>query len=357
MLFRQLFDPESSTYTYVLADPDTKEAVLIDPVREQLEQDLAVLDEMGVDFKYILDTHVHADHVTGAALLREKTGAQTVLSKRSGTRCADIYVDDGDVLTFGNLKLEVRATPGHTNGCVTYVTGDRKMAFTGDALLIEGTGRTDFQQGDARALYRSIQEKIYTLPDECVLYPAHDYKGRTHTTVAHEKAHNARIRPETTEEEFVATMASLSLPRPKKIDESLPANLECGRLPEDEGLARSAESGVVEVDGAWLKARLGKVRVVDVREPSEFAGGLGHIPGAENAPLATLQQAAAAWPKDQPVVLVCRAGRRSVTAAALLEKLGFSKVASLAGGMVHWSKARLPVERSAGSAQAAGASL
>ncbi len=228
LIFRQLFDAESSTYTYLLADPDSKEAVLIDPVREQVERDVELLEQLGLRLKHSLDTHVHADHVTAAGELRKRLGIQTVLSKEGGAGCADILVEAGSRISFGGRFVEVRETPGHTNGCVTYVLDDGSMAFTGDALLIRGCGRTDFQQGDSQKLFRSVRENIFTLPDSTLLYPGHDYKGRTVTSVAEEKKYNPRLGLSKTEAEFVEIMKNLNLAPPKKIAEALPANLACG---------------------------------------------------------------------------------------------------------------------------------
>ena len=174
MIFRQLFDPQSSTYTYLLADEAAREALLIDPVFEQARRDAALIDELGLRLKWTLDTHVHADHVTGAWLLRDKLGSRIAISKASGADGADQYLENSDPLRFGKRHVEALSTPGHTNGCMTYVLDDRSAAFTGDALLIRGCGRTDFQQGDARALYRSVREQIFSLPDRCLIYPGHD---------------------------------------------------------------------------------------------------------------------------------------------------------------------------------------
>jgi sulfur dioxygenase len=247
MLFRQLYDAESSTYTYLLADEETHDAVIIDPVLEQAERDAQLIRELGLTLKLALDTHVHADHVTGAGALRDRLGAQTVVSARGGAPCADLLVEEGDVLRFGGHALEVRETPGHTKGCLTYVTADRTMAFTGDALLVRGSGRTDFQEGDARTLYRSVHQKIFTLPDSCLLYPAHDYHGRTVTSVAEEKAHNPRLGGGKSEETFAKIMADLQLPRPKKMDVAVPANLQCG-LPADPSVGPQVVS---QRSGAW----------------------------------------------------------------------------------------------------------
>jgi sulfur dioxygenase len=358
MIFRQLFDPESSTYTYLLADNETHEAVLIDPVKEQLDRDLTLLREMNLKLTHVLETHVHADHVTASGLLREKTGAKTVVSSAAGASCADVKVDDGDAITFGKLTLVARHTPGHTDGCVTYVNADESMAFTGDTLLIRGCGRTDFQQGDARKLYRSVQDKIFSLPDDAAIYPGHDYKGRTVSSVREEKAFNPRLGGGKTEGEFVDIMTNLKLAYPKKIQEAVPANLKCGQ-PEsapvvDEVAAQRAKdegpwapvvrspTGVAEVTTTWVEQTFasGAYRLVDVREPEELRSELGAIPGAENFPLADVVHALESWPRATRMVVVCRSGGRSGRAMEELEKRGFTDVVSMKGGMLAWRGAR-----------------
>jgi len=350
MLFRQLFDPTSSTYTYLLADEATREAVLIDPVVEQLDRDLALIDELGLDLRYALDTHVHADHVTAAGTLRTKRGVQTVLSERAGVGCADVLVKDGDVVRFGRYGLTVRETPGHTSGCVTYVLDDETMAFTGDAILIRGCGRTDFQQGDARTLYRSIHDKVFSLPDSTLIFPAHDYKGRTATSVGEEKQHNPRLGGDRSEAEFVAIMGGLGLPYPKQIDVALPRNVQCGLARQDApaptwSAVEVSAAGVPEVDVGWLAAHREQVELVDVREPHEFTGELGHIAGASLVPLATLPGPLDGVPRDRPTVIVCRSGGRSAKAAQTLLGLGFTRVASLRGGMLDWNARAQPIAR------------
>lgn len=352
MLFRQLFDPESSTYTYLLADEQSREAVIIDPVRDQVERDVQLIEELGLKLLYVLDTHVHADHITGAGVLRSRLGAKTVVSKHGGAPCADVPVDEGDTVKFGACTIEVRSTPGHTNGCVTYVTGDKSMAFTGDALLIRGSGRTDFQQGDSRKLYHSVREKIFTLPDETRLYPGHDYKGRTVTTVGEEKKFNARLGMDKSEDDFVEIMKNLKLAQPKKIQESVPENLRCGLPAPVTGeplekawapLTRTPE-GQAEVQAGWVKEHGEEVRLIDVRGPDEYTGELGHIPGAQNVPLETLEVAAKDWDREMPIVTVCRSGKRSLSAAEILEKMNFVRVASMAGGMIRWDDQGFPAE-------------
>ncbi len=224
MLFRQLFDRESATYTYLLADPASREAALIDTVIENVDRDLELVRELGLTLRYVLDTHVHADHVTGAGTIRTRTGAQTV-SGRGGAPCVDVVVGHGDRLKIGAIAIEVLATPGHTNDSMSYLVGDR--VFTGDALLVRAAGRTDFQNGDPGQLYDSITKVLFVLPDDTLVYPAHDYRGRTVTTIAEEKRWNARIAGRS-REEFIAVMNGLHLPEPARIREAVPANLACG---------------------------------------------------------------------------------------------------------------------------------
>jgi sulfur dioxygenase len=348
VLFRQLYEPDTSTYTYLLADEETREAVLIDTVKEMVDRDLRLVDELGLRLTFVLETHVHADHVTGAGAIRQRTQAKSVVSRRAGAPCADVLIEEGDSVRFGRHALEVRATPGHTDGCVSYVTDDHRMAFTGDALLIRGTGRTDFQQGDPRRLYRSVTTKLFTLPDDTLLYPGHDYRGFTVTTVREEREHNPRLAHKS-EDEFVAIMSGLKLAKPRRIDVAVPANLRCG-LDEpaelDSGaqgapgawapVERTAE-GSPEVAAPWVASRLGAFRLVDIREPDELTGELPKIDAAESVPQAGLLGASAAWQKDEPLVLVCRSGSRSAAAARELEGRGFSRVASMRGGMRAWA--------------------
>lgn len=225
-LFRQLFESESSTYTYLLADTETKEAVLIDPVLETVDRDLKLIHELGLNLKVAVNTHCHADHITGTGLMKKRlAGLKSAISRLSGAS-ADILLSEGDKIAFGKHYLAVRETPGHTDGCVALVSDDESMAFTGDALLIRGCGRTDFQQGCAEKLYASVHQKIFTLPDRCLVYPAHDYLGQTVSTVGEERKFNPRLTKSL--EEFVNIMKNLNLPKPKKLDISVPANLVCG---------------------------------------------------------------------------------------------------------------------------------
>ncbi|WP_016832880.1 efflux RND transporter permease subunit [Herbaspirillum lusitanum] len=244
MIFRQLFDPASCTYTYLLGDRD--EALLIDPVFEQAPRDLALLDELGLKLLATLDTHVHADHVTGAWWLHERCGSRIALASVAGAMFSDLPLGHGDRIRFGRRYLEVRATPGHTNGCLTYVLDGQHMAFTGDSLLIRGCGRTDFQQGSPLQLFRSVHEQILTLPDECLLYPAHDYRGITVTSVGEERRFNPRLGGEADAHDFVGYMDNLNLPHPKLMAQAVPANLRSGK-PED---ARLPAGYAIELAGA-----------------------------------------------------------------------------------------------------------
>jgi len=229
MIFRQLFDQDTWTYTYLLADEQSREAVLIDPVLEQLERDITLLNELGLTLKYTFDTHVHADHVTANGALRERTGCKAGVSARGGAGCADLQLKEGDMFAFGAHHINVLETPGHTDGCVSFVCGDK--VFTGDALFIRGCGRTDFQQGDAGKLYDSIIDKLYILADATWVYPGHDYRGMEVSTIGEEKAHNPRIR--LGRDGFIQFMTNLNLPHPKRIHETVPVNLECGNTVSD----------------------------------------------------------------------------------------------------------------------------
>ena len=352
MIFRQLMDLQSSTYTYLLGDKHTRQAVLVDTVFEQAGRDAALLAEFGLTLKYTVDTHVHADHVTGAWLHRARSGSQIVVAKASGASGADVYVQQGDLIPFGGRHLSVRATPGHTNGCVTYVLDDQSQAFTGDALLIRGAGRTDFQEGDAATLYRSVHGQLFTLPDDCELYPAHDYRGLTATSVAEEKRFNTRLGGELSESDFVGYMNNLNLPHPKQIDAAVPANLRCGEpangeVPPDSPAwapLRLTFAGIWEIDPRWLEEHLSEVQVLDVREPDEFNGPLGRIPGAKLIPLGNLPAATDKLSAERPIVTVCRAGGRSAQATVILDKAGLSKHANLPGGMLRWRALGLRTE-------------
>ncbi|MFZ5893329.1 MAG: MBL fold metallo-hydrolase [Myxococcota bacterium] len=225
MQVRQLFDQSTCTYTYLVIDETSREAVIIDPVREQLERDVRLIEELGLSLRYVLETHVHADHVTSAAALAERTGAVTAAS-RLGAACAMRHLSEGDLISFGSSALRVFETPGHTSDSLTFYTAGH--VFTGDALFVRGTGRTDFQAGDAGALYDSITLKLFALPDSTLVWPGHDYRGHAVSSIGEERRHNPRLAGKS-REEFTALMAALKLAPPKQIQVAVPANLSCGR--------------------------------------------------------------------------------------------------------------------------------
>jgi sulfur dioxygenase len=352
LIFRQLFDLQSSTYTYLLGDARSREAVVIDPVFEQVRRDAALIRELELTLVATLETHVHADHVTGAWLLKRQFGSRIMVASASGAEGADRYLADGDRVAFGARSLEVRATPGHTAGCLTFVLDDETMAFTGDCLLIRGSGRTDFQQGDAHAMFRSVRARILTLPPACLLYPAHDYRGLTVTSVAEELRYNPRMGGAIGEADFVGYMRNLGLPHPKLMDIAVPANLRCGRPESDTALPADPAwapltftfAGFWEIKPDALEECALGMQLVDVRDREEFDGPLGHIRGAQPIPLADLARRAGELSKERPIVTVCRSGARSAQAAVLLQKAGFNDVANLAGGMIRWRGEGHPVE-------------
>ncbi len=227
MIFRQMYDSQTSTYSYLLADEKTKEAILIDCVLEQVDRDKKLIDELGLNLKYLLETHIHADHITGISKMKEFSPlVKSVIFNNSGNICADIFSVDNQEFYFGEYKIKVLSTPGHTNGCVSYYIED--MVFTGDALLIRGCGRTDFQNGSSEKLYNSVISRLFTLPDSTIIYPAHDYHGMTSSSIHEEKIFNPRLNK--SKDEFIKIMDNLNLPYPQKIKESVPANILCGNI-------------------------------------------------------------------------------------------------------------------------------
>ena len=350
LLFRQLQDPTSSTFTYLLADSETGAAVLIDPVFEQAQRDAALIVELELKLEYTVDTHLHADHVTAAWRLKQLLGSRIAISAAAGTKGADVELNPGDRLGFGKRSLEARATPGHTNGCMSFVLDDQSTVFTGDALLIRGAGRTDFQQGSAKTLYRSVVTELFTLPDACVVYPAHDYRGLTSSSIYEEKRFNPRLGGDRDEGDFEGFMKNLGLAHPKRIDEALPANQVCGRVQaaessmnEDWAPLRRTYAGIDEIDPEWVAAHIDEALIIDVREPDEYVGQFGHIDGAVLIPLGQLPMQIETIEADKPIVMVCRSGGRSAQAYVLLKRAGFDQVANLEGGMIHWHKFGLPV--------------
>lgn len=351
MIFRQLFDQVSSTYTYLLGDEATREAVLIDCVFERHARDLALVRELELTLTHVVDTHCHADHVTGAWLMHVATGAKICLSKEYGAEHVDVGLTEGDVIRFGAHSLTVRTTPGHTSGCLSLVTEDQRAVFTGDALMVRSVGRTDFQSGSAPQLYRSIKRQLFSLPDDCVVYPAHDYDGRASSTIGEERRLNPRIGGDAREEDFVGYMKNLGLPHPKQIDVALPANMRSGKPLADGdaggkdpsfGPVVATYAGLPEIAPEWTFQHRGDVELVDVRSPGEFDGELGHLAGSRLIPLDELRERTGELDRTRPIVLVCQTGKRSGMAAVILKKAGFTQVANLAGGIVRWRELGLP---------------
>ena len=336
MIFRQLFDRKSCTYTYLLADADTGEAVIIDPVVDMANRDLALIEELSLSLNFILETHVHADHVTGAAVLQRFTGAKNALSKAACATCADLNLVHGDTIHFGQHALRVLATPGHTAGCVSYFLMDAQpaMVFTGDALFVRGCGRTDFQGGSARMLFRSVHREILSLPPETIIYPGHDYRGHLASSVGEELAHNPRLNERVLEDDFVEMMAQLDLSDPKMMDVAVPANTACGVTEQwPNGFLRRTMQSVEAKENPVLE----RFTIIDVREREEFNGPLGHLVNAQLVPLGTLRQRMNEWAHDEPLLLVCRSGARSAQGCKVLLDAGFANVTNLAGGMMAWS--------------------
>ena len=230
MIFRQLFEPLSSTYSYLLGCEDTGQAVLIDPVIVSIDRDLAEISRLGLKLAYSVDTHIHADHITAALELKNKVGSKIAAPAFDRLPCADLGIEEGMGFKVGSIELQPLHTPGHTAGHFAYLLGDR--LFTGDALLIDGCGRTDFQNGDAANLYASVTEKLFALPDDTLVYPAHDYQGRHVSSIAQEKQRNPRLGQQRTQSQFLHIMANLNLPYPKFIDYAVPGNLQCGVCPD-----------------------------------------------------------------------------------------------------------------------------
>ena len=343
----QLFDPASSTYTYVLFDQLSREAVIIDPVDEQLERDLATLQVYGLKLIWTVETHAHADHITSAGRLAELAGARTAAPLGCGIGTAGVQLQHGDTLKFGAESLQALHTPGHTAGSMSFVW--REHVFTGDTLLINGCGRTDFQSGSASDLYRSLTQILFALPDATTVWPGHDYQGRSFSTIGQEKVGNGRIAGKS-EAEFVATMESLQLPKPRRIDEALPANLSSGLRQDADGVLQMLPSpaagahqgsyaGDVSPELAWQWVQTGEAVLVDVRTDAEREW-VGFVPGA--VPVAWKQWPGMAMNPDfdrqvleaaagRKLVLLCRSGVRSVAAARRATELGLEAYNILEG--------------------------
>jgi glyoxylase-like metal-dependent hydrolase (beta-lactamase superfamily II)/rhodanese-related sulfurtransferase len=343
MIFRQLFDSVSGTYSYLLASRAGGEALILDPVLEKADRYCQLLRELDLRLVKAVDTHLHADHVTGLGELRDRTQCITIMGEQSKADVVSMRVSDGDKVMIEGLSLDVMYTPGHTDDSYSYLMGDR--VFTGDTLLIRGTGRTDFQNGSSRAQYESIFNRLLKLPDETMVFPAHDYKGDTVSTIGEERRYNPRLQVRSVDE-YIELMANLKLPNPKMMDVAVPANMHVGLHQEElakQGLALSALDAIKS---------LGRpdILLVDLREASERAKH-GTISGALHAPYpgiaeslkpgGMLREVAAAT--GRRVVFFCAFGERSAMAVAAAKNAGLSSTAHIEGGIDAWKKVGGPV--------------
>lgn len=361
MIFKQLFDKLSFTYTYFIADPTSKDAIFIDPVDTNIALYRSMLNEGNFQLKYSIETHVHADHVTASGLLREETGAQTAVGFFCGAESADHQLHDGDLFEFADSEqIHVIATPGHTPGSCSFLWRDR--IFTGDTLFIGGCGRTDFQGGDSGQLYDSITQRLLTLPDETLVYPGHDYKGNWVSNIVQERTTNPRIAGKT-REEFIEIMDNLNLPKPKLIDIAVPANRYCGLEEEEalqmagseaeridpsherrgvQGIINNAKKNIQQIDldtaKQWLETK--DITLIDVREIAEFNNG--HIEGAIHIPRGEIKHNVVTQSetsdKSRCYLLYCASGNRSALAAMTMKNMGYNNTASLIGGYVAWRR-------------------
>lgn len=343
MIFRQLFDSVSGTYTYLLASRRGGEALIVDPVLEKVERYLQLVKELDLKLVKAVDTHLHADHLTGLGALRDRTQCITVMGERSNVDVVSMRLAEGDRLTIEGLALEVLYTPGHTDDSYSFLMDDR--VFTGDTLLIRGTGRTDFQNGDPRAQYDSIFNKLLKLPDDTLVYPAHDYKGEQVSTIGEEKAFNPRLQV-TSIDQYVDLMNSLNLPNPKLMDVAVPANMRVGYA--QEAIAQRGWA-VTAADAIRLIGRQG-ITLVDLREKAEREKH-GIIPGSLHAPYPDLQanvrpggilhELAAATGKQ--IIFYCAFGERSAMAVQAAQDAGLASACHIHGGLAAWKKASGPL--------------
>jgi len=343
MIFRQLFDSVSGTYSYLLASRAGGEALILDPVLEKVDRYCQLLRELDLKLVKAVDTHLHADHVTGLAELRDRTQCVTIMGEQSKADVVAMRVADGDKVRIEGVSLDVMYTPGHTDDSYSYLMGDR--VFTGDTLLIRGTGRTDFQNGSARAQYDSLFGRLLKLPDETMVFPAHDYKGDTVSTIGEEKRFNPRLQVKSVED-YIELMNNLNLPNPRLMDVVMPANMHVGLKQDDllrQGRALSAHDAM---------ARLGDpdILLVDLREAGERARH-GALSGALHAPYPAISDSLkpggmlreVAHATGRRIVFVCAFGERSAMAVKAANDAGFSDAAHLDGGIDAWKKAGGPV--------------
>jgi sulfur dioxygenase len=344
MLFRQLFDHESYTYTYLLASRPGGEALIIDSVLGRVDRYIRLLDELNLKLVKVVDTHVHADHITGMAELRDRTKCITVMGDRSPVDVVSMRVKDGETIDIEGLSLKVLHTPGHTDDSYCFLMDDR--VFTGDTLFVRGTGRTDFQHGDPRAAYDSIFNKLLKLPDDTLVYPGHDYKGDTVSTIGEERAFNPRLQVSSVEE-YVEIMNNLDLDNPKMMDIAVPANLKVGTGQGADDRAQWA----LTAEQVLSESRKTDTMLVDLREDSEREEK-GYIPGSIQAPYPRLDNFLKSGGVLREMVLstgkklifYCAFGERSTLAVQMSQNMGLDKVCHMVGGIDAWEKAGGPLD-------------
>ena len=345
MIFRQLFDSVSGTYSYLLASRAGGEALIIDPVLEKVDRYLQLIAELDLRLVKAVDTHLHADHITGLGALRDRTHCITVMGENTKADVVSMRLAEGDKLSIEGVSMDVLYTPGHTDDSYSFLMNDR--VFTGDTLLIRGTGRTDFQNGDARMQYDSLFGKLLRLPDETFVFPAHDYKGDTVSTIGEEKRYNPRLQVKSVDD-YVALMASLNLPNPKMMDVAVPSNMKVGLAQKDiarRGWALTAEHSIAMVGR-------GDIAFIDLREPAECQRH-GSIPGALHAPYGDLQNNIRAGgllhelarAGDKRIVFYCAFGERSAMAVQAAQDAGLLSAVHVEGGIDAWKKAGGPLVR------------
>ncbi len=343
MIFRQLFDSESFTYTYLIASRRGGEALIIDPVLDKVDRYIQLLDELDLKLVKAIDTHVHADHITGLGALRDRTRCVTVMGEQSQTDVVSVRVAEGDTIDIEGLTLKAIYTPGHTDDSYSFIMADR--VFTGDTLFIRGTGRTDFQHGDPAMQYDSLFNKLLKLPDETLVYPCHDYKGDTVSTIGEEKAYNPRLQVDSVDQ-YVEIMNNLNLANPKMMDVAVPANLKVG-MSQDEIESRGWS---MDVDAALSLIDADNVSLIDLRDRSERERH-GEIPGSVHAPYTDLEENIGRHgvlrqlsDSGRKLVFYCAFGERSAMAVQASQEAGLSCACHIAGGIDAWKKAHGPLE-------------
>lgn len=343
MIFRQLFDSTSGTYSYIIASRRGAEALIIDPVLEKTDRYIQLLNELDVRLVKAVDTHLHADHITGLGALRDRTRCITVMGEQTKADIVSMRVADGEAIDIEGLRLGVIYTPGHTDDSYSFTMADR--VFTGDTLLIRGTGRTDFQNGDARSQYESIFNRLLRLPEETLVYPAHDYKGDTVSTIGEERAHNPRLQVKSVDE-YVELMNNLNLPNPKMMDVAVPANMRVG-LAQDEVYRRGW--AITPVDAVAMVGQP-EIAFVDLREKGERERH-GEIPGAIHVPYPSLEESISpggvlnVLAATRQLVFYCAYGERSAMAVQAAQQAGIRTARHVQGGVAAWATAGAPLNK------------